>query len=48
VTEQGYRRAGDVLLEQLGLPTVIVQEGGYHLPTLGTLVAAFLTDAPSR
>ena len=26
----------------LGLPAVVVQEGGYHLPTLGGLVAAYL------
>ena len=25
-----------------GLPAVVVQEGGYHLPTLGSLVAAYL------
>ncbi len=34
VTVDGYRRAGDAL-GALGLPTVVVQEGGYHLPTLG-------------
>jgi acetoin utilization deacetylase AcuC-like enzyme len=42
VTADGYRRAGETLA-QLGLPTVAVQEGGYHLPTLGDLVAATLT-----
>jgi len=47
VTEQGYRQAGELLLDQLGLPSVIVQEGGYHLPTLGALVMAFLSAAPS-
>ncbi len=26
----------------LGLPSVVVQEGGYHLPSLGGLVAAYL------
>lgn len=41
VTLQGYHRAGDVL-GALGLPTVAVQEGGYHLPTLGQLVGATL------
>lgn len=40
-TGRGYGSAGDVLAG-LGLPTVIVQEGGYHLPTLGGLVAGFL------
>jgi len=37
VTASGYRRAGE-MLATLGLPTVAVQEGGYHLPTLGSLV----------
>jgi len=41
VTADGYRRAGDVLAA-LGLPTVAVQEGGYHLPTLGRLVGSVL------
>jgi acetoin utilization deacetylase AcuC-like enzyme len=42
VTRDGYQAAG-VLLGELGLPTVAVQEGGYHLPTLGALVGATLT-----
>ncbi|MGH3348159.1 MAG: hypothetical protein ACRDO4_14360, partial [Nocardioides sp.] len=41
VTEDGYRGAG-LLLGGLGLPSVLVQEGGYHLPSLGGLVAATL------
>ena len=41
ITLDGYRRGGE-LLAGLGLPTVLVQEGGYHLPTLGPLVAATL------
>ena len=41
VTRDGYHRAGE-RLAALGLPTVLVQEGGYHLPSLGGLVAAFL------
>jgi len=41
VTADGYRAAGR-LLGALGLPTVVVQEGGYHLPSLGGLVAAHL------
>lgn len=45
VTLDGYRRAGSHLLDDLDLPTVVVQEGGYHLPTLGHLVSAFLGDA---
>jgi acetoin utilization deacetylase AcuC-like enzyme len=47
VTERGYQRAGEVVLRQLGLPAVVVQEGGYHLPTLGQLVAAFLSVTAS-
>ena len=38
VTRDGLRAAG-ILLGGLGVPTVAVQEGGYHLKTLGTLVA---------
>lgn len=41
VSHQGYQAAGEVL-GGLGLPAVIVQEGGYHLATLGTLVGAYL------
>jgi acetoin utilization deacetylase AcuC-like enzyme len=41
VTADGYREAGR-LLGGLGLPSVAVQEGGYHLATLGGLVAAYL------
>ena len=41
VTADGYRRAGARLAE-LGLPTVVVQEGGYDLATIGPLVRAFL------
>jgi len=41
VTADGFRGAGDIL-GATGLPTVAVQEGGYHLPTLGGLVAAYL------
>ncbi len=41
VTEEGYRQAGAVVGGS-GLPAVVVQEGGYHLPTLGGLVAAYL------
>ena len=42
VTADGYLAAGRVL-GSLGLPAVLVQEGGYHLPSLGGLVAAYLT-----
>ncbi len=41
VTHDGYRSAGR-RLGATGLPAVVVQEGGYHLPTLGNLVAAYL------
>lgn len=41
VTADGYREAGR-LLGGLGLPSVMVQEGGYHLPSLGTLVTAYV------
>ena len=41
VTADGYREAGRTL-GATGLPAVAVQEGGYHLPTLGGLVAAYL------
>ena len=42
VTAEGYREAGRILRE-LGLPTVVVQEGGYDLATIGELVVATLT-----
>jgi acetoin utilization deacetylase AcuC-like enzyme len=41
VTADGFREGGR-LLGALGLPTVVIQEGGYDLPTLGGLVRAFL------
>ena len=41
VTAAGFRQAGRVLGE-LGLPTVIVQEGGYDLGTIGGLVSETL------
>lgn len=41
VTADGFRSAGGVL-GGLGLPSVLVQEGGYHLETMGGLVAAYL------
>jgi acetoin utilization deacetylase AcuC-like enzyme len=46
VTDDGYRSAGEAMAS-LGLPTVAVQEGGYHLPTLGHLVQATLTGLES-
>jgi acetoin utilization deacetylase AcuC-like enzyme len=41
VSSAGYSEAGRIL-GGLELPTVIVQEGGYDLATIGALVAAFL------
>jgi len=41
VTADGYRSAAKQVAA-LGVPVVAVQEGGYHLPTLGRLVAAAL------
>ena len=41
VTEDGFREAGR-RLGALGLPTVVVQEGGYVLDTVGALVVAAL------
>jgi acetoin utilization deacetylase AcuC-like enzyme len=41
VTAAGFAGAGR-LLAALDLPTVLVQEGGYHLPTLGELVRTTL------
>jgi acetoin utilization deacetylase AcuC-like enzyme len=41
VTADGYRAAGRALGE-LGLPTVVVQEGGYDLERIGDLVLATL------
>jgi acetoin utilization deacetylase AcuC-like enzyme len=43
VTLDGYHQAGGLLLGELDLPAVVVQEGGYHLPTLGQLVSGFLS-----
>jgi acetoin utilization deacetylase AcuC-like enzyme len=41
VTEDGFREAGRVL-GALSLPVVVVQEGGYDLDALGSLVLAAL------
>jgi len=42
VTEEGFARAG-ALLAGLRLPAAIVQEGGYNVDLLGTLLERFLT-----
>lgn len=41
VTHDGYHEAGRIL-GALGLPTIVVQEGGYDLGTIGDLVVATL------
>lgn len=41
ITETGYEAAGK-RIASLGLPTVLVQEGGYDLETIGGLVGATL------
>jgi acetoin utilization deacetylase AcuC-like enzyme len=46
VTRDGYSEAGRII-GGLGLPAVVVQEGGYHLPTLGGLVASYLAGHAS-
>jgi acetoin utilization deacetylase AcuC-like enzyme len=46
VTVDGYREAG-AILGALGLPTVVVQEGGYDLATIGSLVAETLSGLDS-
>jgi acetoin utilization deacetylase AcuC-like enzyme len=42
VSPEGFRQAGRTLSD-LGLPTVFVQEGGYDLESIGSLVVATLT-----
>jgi acetoin utilization deacetylase AcuC-like enzyme len=43
ITEAGYREAGRLIAALA--PTVLIQEGGYDLPTLGPLTVAALTGA---
>lgn len=47
VTAEGFARAGD-LIGGLGLPSAIVQEGGYNVALLGTLLQRFLTGWGER
>jgi acetoin utilization deacetylase AcuC-like enzyme len=47
VSTRGFADAGAVLVG-LGLPTVLVQEGGYHLPALERDLMAILTQFSSR
>jgi len=46
VTTAGFRRIGEAI-SRLGLPSVIVQEGGYLCDALGDNLAAFLTGFAS-
>jgi acetoin utilization deacetylase AcuC-like enzyme len=46
VTADGFRAAGHAL-GALGLPTVVVQEGGYDVATIGALVRATLEGVMS-
>jgi acetoin utilization deacetylase AcuC-like enzyme len=46
VTTGGFRRQGE-LVAQLGLPTVILQEGGYDVDAIGDNVGAFLLGVTS-
>jgi acetoin utilization deacetylase AcuC-like enzyme len=46
ITKDGYATAGKIL-GSMQLPTVAVQEGGYHLDTLGALVEATLDGLAS-
>lgn len=47
VTIDGYWAAGQ-MLGALQLPTIALQEGGYHLPTLGALVRTTLEGLAAR
>jgi acetoin utilization deacetylase AcuC-like enzyme len=47
VTPDGFGAVGQILAG-LGMPTAAVQEGGYHLDTLGALVAATLEPFAER
>ena len=41
VNEEGFSRVGEIL-GSVGLPTVLVHEGGYHLPSLERDLTALL------
>ena len=42
VTTDGMRRSGEIV-RQLGLPTVVLQEGGYDVANLGINAQSWLT-----
>ena len=41
LTTEGFARAGGMVAE-LGRPTIVLQEGGYHVPTIGENVRTWL------
>jgi len=43
VTTEGFKRLGK-LVAGLNLPTVVVQEGGYHLEAMADNTESFLRD----
>jgi acetoin utilization deacetylase AcuC-like enzyme len=45
VTTEGFAAQGRLVAE-LGLPTVVLQEGGYHVGAIGANVQSFLTSLP--
>jgi acetoin utilization deacetylase AcuC-like enzyme len=47
VTTEGFNRLGKQVAA-LGLPTLVVQEGGYHLETLATNTVSFFNGFLSR
>jgi len=47
ITTEGFRRMASAVAG-LGLPTVLVQEGGYYCPDLGRNLAAFLSGFEAR
>jgi acetoin utilization deacetylase AcuC-like enzyme len=47
ITTDGFRRMASAVAG-LGLPTVLVQEGGYYCPDLGRNLAAFLSGFEAR
>jgi acetoin utilization deacetylase AcuC-like enzyme len=47
VSSAGFHRLGQAVAS-LGLPTVVVQEGGYHLPTLGLNTQQFFSGLLQR
>ena len=46
LTTDGYRRCGEVV-KQLGIPTLILQEGGYDIEAIGRNVHAWLSPFAS-